>query len=100
MFSAESPTDVVLFEMDMPAYTFFTEDIKVSFKQQKRFTMSDIGSLEKRVTNLEYYTSLSLLERETKNMAIRNKDTEMDMFKTGFLVDSLLMMIMIVQSTQ
>ena len=40
----------------------------------KRYQMSDINKLEKRIENLEFYTSLSLLESETLNMQITDAD--------------------------
>jgi hypothetical protein len=84
----EGATDLLLYELTIPAYTFFTKDIGVRTMNYKRYRMQDIGNLEKRIENLEYYSSLSLLEKETKNMSIKDTQTELEMFKTGFLVDS------------
>ena len=53
----------------------------------KRYTMRDIGKLDKRIENLEYYTALSLLEADTKTMSIRD-EFGLDRFKRGFVVDS------------
>ena len=49
--------------------------------------MRDIGKLDKRIENLEYYTALSLLEQETKSLTIQD-DVGLDRFKNGFIVDS------------
>ena len=49
--------------------------------------MADIGNIDKRVRNLEYYTALSLLENDTKNMSIKDANG-LDRFKCGFLVDN------------
>ena len=49
----------------MPSYTLNTEDVKVEREDNKRYTMRDIGSLERRIKNVEYYTQLSLLEQRT-----------------------------------
>lgn len=68
--------------LSVPAYTFAASDIGVKFIDNKRYTMRDIGSLENRVSNLEYYTSLSLLEKEASTLSIG------DRFKNGILVDS------------
>ena len=35
------------------------------YLENKRYTMRDIGKLEDRLANVEYYTSLSLLENKT-----------------------------------
>tara|TARA_R100000152_G_C6674088_1_gene109655 strand:+ start:28 stop:741 length:714 start_codon:yes stop_codon:yes gene_type:complete len=49
--------------------------------------MKDIKDLEDRIKNLEYYTSLSLLETETANMFIPDADG-LNQFKSGFFVDN------------
>ena len=56
-------------------------------RDNRRYTMRDIGRLEKRIENLEYYTSLSLLESETSKMLIRDANGN-NRFKNGFLADS------------
>ena len=53
---------------------------------QKRFTMKDIGTLESRIKNLEYYASLNLLETFAKDQTIVNANGT-DRFKNGILVD-------------
>ena len=50
--------------------------------------MKDIGSLENRIKNLEEYTTLSLLETDTKNLSIKDPNTGLDKFKSGFFVDN------------
>ncbi len=75
-----------LYTLYIPAYTFKASDVRTAYIENKRYTMRDIGSLEKRIHNLEYYTSLSLLEKDTEELVI--KDTAgLDRFKNGFLID-------------
>jgi len=83
----EDPDDgMVLYKLNVRAYTVDPDDIILEFVENKRYTMRDIGKLERRIENLEYYTSLSLLEKETENLII--KDSEgLDRFKNGFVVD-------------
>jgi hypothetical protein len=52
----------------------------------KRYTMRDIGVLEDRIDNLEYYTALSLLEKNTLDMVIPD-DNGLNRFKNGIFVD-------------
>ena len=48
-------------------YVFnLSRDIKVDYHETKRYTMRDIGAIEKRLANTEYYTQLSLLEVDAK----------------------------------
>ncbi len=70
----------------VPAYTRSAKDIQLRLIDNRRFTMRDIGRLEKRIENLEYYTSLSLLEREANGKQILDANGER--FKNGILVDS------------
>ena len=75
-----------LYSIHIPAYTFKAKDVMSLYIENKRYTMRDIGKLEKRLSNVEYYTSLSLLEKEAEALVI--KDTAgLDRFKNGILVD-------------
>ena len=61
--------------------------LKVTNLENPHFTMRDIGRLEKRITNIEYYASLSLLEKQAKDQLILD-GSGLDRFKNGLLVDS------------
>jgi hypothetical protein len=61
--------------------------VKVKKKNNRRYTMKDIGKLDKRIDNLEYYTSLSMLELETSTTEVKDPDG-FSLFKNGFIVDS------------
>jgi hypothetical protein len=64
---------------------FATEDSS----QPKTYTMDDIGNIERRVTNLEYYVSLNLLEQDIKSLTIPSSVTPgVNRFKNGFYVDN------------
>lgn len=65
------------------------QDLAASIKieKNKRYTMRDIGALEERISNLEYYTSLTLLEKQAGETKILDADG-VDRFKNGFIVDS------------
>jgi len=72
----------------LPAYLNRAENASTSLVQHKRYTMKDISRLENRLSNVEYYTSLSLLETDTQNLTIRDATTKLDRFKCGFFVDN------------
>ena len=56
--------------------------------QQRRYTMSDIGSLDRRIKDLEYYVSFTLAEALAKSRFIPSGlDAALDRFKFGFFVD-------------
>ena len=73
----------------MDPYVFnATYDTTLKLIPHKRFTMKDISGIENRVKNLENYTTLSLLETDTKNLSIKDPNTGLDKFKSGFFVDN------------
>lgn len=80
---------MVLYKLELEPFTFSTKAASVAITpvENKRYTMRDIGRIEQRVNQLEYYTSLSLLEQETKNLGIKDEDG-FDRLKNGFIVDS------------
>lgn len=64
-------------------------DYGVTFRtiDNRRYTMRDIGVLEQRINRLEYYTSLSLLEKAASDLSIPD-GSGLDRFKNGILVDA------------
>jgi hypothetical protein len=82
----EIPADSMsLVTVQVPAYTRNANMIKYKKDENRRYTMRDIGKLEARISNLEYYTTLTLKELETKELKIL--DTEgLDRFKSGLFV--------------
>ena len=82
----ETPADsMLLYDLDVPAFTDSVQQIEIGYKDNRRYTMRDIGKIDKRVKNLEYYTSLSMLERSTRDKSIQ--DTSGERFKNGIIVD-------------
>jgi hypothetical protein len=86
------PVDIVdgmtLYIINIPPYTKTAEDITHTFIEHKRYTMRDIGKIEKRVERMEFYTALSLLEKQAKDESIPSDIPTIDRFKNGILVDS------------
>lgn len=56
--------------------------------QNRVYTMKDISSLDNRIKNVEYYTSLSLLEQQTSSLTISSSITGANRFKNGIFVDN------------
>ena len=54
----------------VPAYTLKPSDVEITILDNKRYTMRDIGKIDRRVNTLEYYTSLSLLEKEASDRQV------------------------------
>ena len=76
-------------EIPLPAYLYDTvRHPLIRLCDNKRFTMRDIGDLEKRIENLELTTTLSALEVDAQSFEVRDADG-LNRFKTGFVVDNL-----------
>lgn len=64
----------------------FVADLSIQKVKHKRYTMRDIAGLETRINQVEYYSSLSLLEQKAQSLQI--SDTlGLNRFKNGILVD-------------
>jgi hypothetical protein len=70
----------------LPPYLCNVSEASLNLAEHRRYRMTDIRSLENRIKNLEYYTSLSLLETDTSNLFIRDVNG-LNRFKSGFFVD-------------
>ena len=85
------PKDAMtLYVLNYPAYLQYPFTTQIQRLRNKRYTMKDIGGLEKRIENLEYYTSLSLLEIATmgkQDLSILDSQN-LPRFKNGIVVDS------------
>ena len=76
-----------LYTLFIPAYTLDTADVGIEAIDNRRYTMRDIGKLERRIENVEYYTQLSLLETSAQSLQIQDANG-FDRFKNGFVVDN------------
>lgn len=92
--SARNPKEPTVIEdsmsiatLNLPAYLYNTDDVKITFVDNKRYTMRDIRELEDRIETVEKVTSLSLLELDTKAFQVQDADG-LSRFKSGFFVDN------------
>ena len=74
--------------IQLPPYLYDTREASLTLAKYKRYRMKDINQIENRLKNVEYYTSLSLLEVETGSMSLKDPQTNLDRFKSGFFVDN------------
>lgn len=71
------------------AVSFNRKDLasRVQARIIKRYTMEDIGNLEKRISRMEYYATLNMLEQQAKDMVIPDA-SGLDRFKNGIFADT------------
>ena len=83
----ETPEDAMgIYNLKLNPYIFTIDDVKPEIIDNRRYTMRDIGSLDKRIKNLEYYTSLSLLEQSAADVELFD-GSGFSRLKNGFIVD-------------
>ena len=83
----EQGNSMEIAEISLPPYLFDTvKSPNIKMFENKRFTMRDIGALEKRIENLELTTTLSALELSAQSLQVRDADG-LDRFKTGLVVN-------------
>ena len=78
---------MLLAEIQLPPYVLDIDDISFNKSQNRRYTMSDIGDLERRINQLQYYTALNLLEKDANSFQVQDENG-LDRFKSGFVVDN------------
>lgn len=87
VFPQEPNSTMSLHLLNKPAYVFNNKDVQVIPLDNRRYTMKDIGNIDKRVKKLEYYTALNLLESDADGFLITDENGN-NRFKSGILVDS------------
>ena len=86
---ADKDNAMTLYILRHDPYGISAANTNVQYVNNKRYTMRDIGGIERRVENLEYYTSLTLLEQDTLNkqdLTILDS-SNLARFKNGIIVD-------------
>ena len=87
----EPDNSMTLYTLTYPPYLTYPSATRIARNNNRRYTMKDIGTLDKRIRSLEIYTSLSIAE-----LALLNKNdkqlvdtsTGINRPKNGIFVDS------------
>jgi len=67
-------------------YMVTDKDLILEYMDNRRYTMRDIGVLDRRLTDLEELTSLTMLELETNSIEVLDSDG-LNRFKSGITAD-------------
>lgn len=79
-------SSMILYKLTLDPYTLGTQNVNVQYVENKRYTMRDIGRLETRIENLEYYQTLTILEKAAESMKILDANG-LERTKYGILAD-------------
>ena len=85
----QTPDDAMsIFTVKLDPYVFdIDDDVHPKVVENKRYTMKDIGRLDKRLKTMEYFTSLSLLEQNAADIQLKDGNNN-ERLKNGFIVDN------------
>lgn len=78
---------MAIYRLYLGAGTLDENDLIPNFIDNKRYTMRDIGRIEDRISRVEEWTTLSLLEAETATLEVLDNAGN-NRFKSGFFVDN------------
>lgn len=78
---------LLLATVTIPPYMKDVSSAGIKISQQKRYTMKDISSIDRRLETVENLTSLNLLEVGTNSLLILDEFGN-NRFKTGFVADN------------
>lgn len=79
-------TQQLLFTLELPPYTLNSDYVKITENDVKRYTMTDIGDIDKRLEDVERYTRRQGLEILALTDVITGGDGR-QLFKTGVFLD-------------
>lgn len=83
----DKPQAMTIYLLEKPDYVFKPSDVGMKMLDNRRYTMRDIGKIDSRVKKLEYYTTLSLLEKSAEDLLVLDANGN-NRFKSGILVDT------------
>jgi hypothetical protein len=78
---------LVIAVLTVPAYTHDASDVVITPVDSRRYTMADIGKIEKRVDEVEVFAKLSLSESEIEARSLRTAVAATEPLKTSILSD-------------
>lgn len=83
------PNDVLfLATIYVPPYTFSVSDVKVKRRNNRVYTMKDVGNIANRLLSLEEYVLLNESENFAINYEVVDATTGLNRYKSGYLVDT------------
>lgn len=78
---------LVITTITVPSYTHNPTDVVLDPVETKRFTMADLGKMEKRIDDVEVFAKLSLSESEIESRSLKTSASATEPLKTSIFVD-------------
>jgi hypothetical protein len=80
-------SSIVLYALGVSPYTAYPSNVAVEYVDNRRYTMRDIGLVDKRLKAVEYYVALNTLEKSSLDLSITDVDG-LERTKNGILADN------------
>lgn len=85
-YPATPAKSLLLHRLRVQPYTLDKNSIIIQALEHKRYTMADIGAIDRRVKNIEYNVALNFLEKNAQNLVIKDVNG-LDRTKYGVLAE-------------
>jgi|LWDU01.1.fsa_nt_gi hypothetical protein len=87
LLPSEGRDEMTLYQIAVPQYTYNVKNINTVAIDHKQYQMDDIRDIEERLSDLEYYSALNLLEVSSSALNIKDSDG-LERYKNGIFVDA------------
>jgi len=78
---------LVLATVTVPAYTHNGSDLVITPVENRRYTMGEIGKIQKRLDDVEVFAKLSLSEADIESRSLRGSSADAEPLKTSIFSD-------------
>lgn len=85
---SDSEDSMSLYVINLPAYSGDPSQVTLKYIENRGYTMKDIGKLDKRIRNIEYYTVLNDLEKRAKEQTVFYQDGAIAKDMYGMVTDN------------
>lgn len=73
--------------IQIPPYTLTSSGVNIVYEENRRYTMRDIGAIDKLVKNLDKTVKIHSMQLEVLQATIMNEDTDEILVKSGVLIE-------------
>ncbi len=85
----DQPGSMVLYNISLDPYTYFSgSNVQLQYQENKRYTMQDIGTLDSRLSQVEYYVTLNQLETTSLKTSVLYQDGVTVKTQYGIVTDN------------
>jgi hypothetical protein len=84
---ADQAGSMTLYSLGVPPYTYYASNVSLNYLENKRYTMADIGALDSRIQQLEYFASLTQSQQSAMAQTVLYQDGTTPKEQFGIVTD-------------